>query len=133
MLAGVVRLLDNLAERDHVRLGLLTGNLRTAARIKLEHYGLHGRFAFGGFGDHHENRNDVAREAVEAAECDRSDSRFWVIGDTPLDVSCARAIGASVVAVATGLHLREELATHKPDLLLDDLSDGERILETLLG
>ena len=49
--------------------------------------------------------------------------RVWVIGDTPLDVSCARAIGARVVAVATGLHSREELEAAAPDLLFTDLSE----------
>jgi phosphoglycolate phosphatase-like HAD superfamily hydrolase len=49
--------------------------------------------------------------------------RVWVVGDTPLDVRCARAIGANAVAVATGWHAHEELAASGPDLLLNDLSD----------
>ena len=52
----------------------------------------------------------------------------WVIGDTPLDVRCARAVGARAVAVATGWHPHEELAAHKPDYLLADLSDAEALL-----
>ena len=48
---------------------------------------------------------------------------MWVIGDTPLDVSCARAIGANAVAVATGWHSIDELVGHEPDLIFDDLSD----------
>src|SRR5262249_52470325 len=54
---------------------------------------------------------------------------FWVIGDTPLDVRCARAIGAKVVAVATGIHSVDELAASQPDLLLADLSDAGPVLE----
>jgi phosphoglycolate phosphatase len=54
-----------------------------------------------------------------------------VIGDTPLDVECARAIGARVVAVATGVHSREELAATSPDLLLDDLSDAAEVWRLL--
>ena len=52
----------------------------------------------------------------------------WVIGDTPLDVQCARAVGARAVAVATGWHPIEELAEHKPDFLLADLSDAQELL-----
>jgi phosphoglycolate phosphatase-like HAD superfamily hydrolase len=57
--------------------------------------------------------------------------RVWVIGDTPLDVRCARAVGARVVAVATGWHSTEELATHEPDLLLTDLGDPGKLLDQL--
>jgi phosphoglycolate phosphatase len=55
--------------------------------------------------------------------------RIWVIGDTPLDIRCARAIGARAVAVATGWHSTSELAAHEPDLLLTDLSDATALLE----
>ena len=51
-----------------------------------------------------------------------------IVGDTPHDVRCARAIGANAVAVLTGWHGRAELAACNPDLLLDDLSDPERLL-----
>jgi phosphoglycolate phosphatase-like HAD superfamily hydrolase len=52
----------------------------------------------------------------------------WVIGDTPLDVQCARAVGAKVVAVATGWHPIEELQSHAPDMTLADLSNPEDLL-----
>src|SRR5207302_9949904 len=108
---------------------------RAGARAKLGHFGLHEQFAFGGFGDHHLERDDVAREALDSTRqhlggCVALD-RVWVIGDTPLDVRCARAIGARVAAVATGLHPLEELAAAKPDLLLPDLSDPRPLLERL--
>ncbi len=134
VLQGVVTLLDTLADRDHVRLGLLTGNLRQAARVKLQHFGLHDRFAFGGYGDDHEDRDDVARAALEAAGYnDRQPAGVWVIGDTPLDIRCARAIGARVLAVATGIHPAAELAEHNPDVLFEDLAREELVLKTLLG
>jgi phosphoglycolate phosphatase-like HAD superfamily hydrolase len=110
----------------------LTGNLRAGARAKLEHYGLFHHFAFGGYGDDHFDRDDVAREAwAEVQQRFRgtvSAERVWVVGDTPLDVRCARAIGAKAVAVATGWHAHEELAATQPDLLLPDLSDPTPLL-----
>jgi phosphoglycolate phosphatase len=57
--------------------------------------------------------------------------RVWVIGDTPLDIRCARAIGARVAAVATGWHDLDELAAHEPDLLLNDFSDPHPLLNRL--
>lgn len=133
VLPGIATLLEQLRMRDDVAIGLLTGNIRDGARLKLGHYRLYEYFAFGGFGDHHWDRDDVAREALAEAHGRHRDrlhlDRVWVIGDTPLDVRCARAIGARVAAVATGWHSLEELAAAKPDLLLPDLADPTPLLE----
>ncbi len=127
VLPGIGVLLEDLTLRDQVALGLLTGNVRDGARLKLGHYGLFDYFAFGGFGDHHMDRDDVAREAWTVI-CNQFDGsvdsqKIWVIGDTPLDIRCARAIGVRAVAVATGFHSIDELAAEKPDLVLQDFSD----------
>ncbi len=133
VLPGIANLLEQLHARQDVVLGLLTGNTRQGAKAKLEHYGLYHYFRFGGFGNRHFCRNDVAREALAAVHAHLNGSvhphRLWVIGDTPLDVECARAIGARVAAIATGWHSRAELAAAGPDLLLDDLSDPRPLLE----
>ena len=114
---------------------LLTGNVRDGARLKLGHYGLFDYFAFGGFGDHHMDRNDVAQEALAVIHSQfngASDIRsIWVIGDTPLDIRCARAIGARAVAVATGWHSAVELTAHGPDLFLTDLEDAGLLMARL--
>jgi phosphoglycolate phosphatase len=136
VLPGIASLLQQLGERPDVAVGLLTGNVRAGARAKLGHFGLFEHFQFGGFGDHHFDRDDVAREALAAvqatvgAHC--TADCVWVIGDTPLDVRCARAIGARVAAVATGLHSCDELAPTNPDLLLSDLSDATPLLRLIL-
>ncbi len=136
VLPGVQIWLDQLASRDSTHIGLLTGNLQHGARRKLKHYQLWHYFGFGGFGDDHLDRDDVAREALTAAErhTDQSIdvSQVWVVGDTPSDIKCARAIGANVVAVATGKHTRSQLRESGPDVLLDDLSDATS-LEPLLS
>jgi phosphoglycolate phosphatase-like HAD superfamily hydrolase len=137
VLPGVQGLLDALRGRDDTALGLLTGNLREGAQIKLAYYDIDHYFAFGGFGDEHYERDDVARDALDAALAHlngrASSHRVWVIGDTPLDVACARVIGAQVLAVTTGIHPREELLRSEPDVLLDSLVDTPQVLEILLA
>jgi len=137
IMPGIEPLLEALGGRDDVVLGLLTGNIRAGARIKLSHFGLFHHFAFGGFGDEHHQRDDVAREALAAVSTHLGttvDLRdVWVIGDTPLDVRCARAIGARVAAVATGWHSLDELARSEPDVLLADLSDPDPLLQASGG
>ena len=67
ILPGIAALLQRLAQRKDVTVGLLTGNIRAGARLKLEHFGLYEHFAFGGYGDNHWERDDVAREALAMA------------------------------------------------------------------
>ena len=135
VLPGVREVLEGLAQRDDVLLGLLTGNYREGALLKLEHYRLRQFFGFGGYGDRHQHRDDVAREAIEqlAARHPRNiDSRrVWVIGDTPADVRCGRAISANVVAVGTGVYGLDELRAAGPDRLLPDLADPQPLLDLL--
>jgi phosphoglycolate phosphatase len=134
VLPGIAELLAHLDERPDVALGLLTGNVRSGAKVKLSYFGLYDYFTFGGYGDHHLDRNDVAREAWDEVRRRFNGSvqpeRIWVIGDTPLDIRCARSIGARAVAVATGWHSLAELAEHQPDLLLADLSDPAPLLSS---
>lgn len=129
---GVPELLAHLATRPGTVLGLLTGNVRVGARHKLDHFGLWDYFTCGGFGDDRYDRDDVARaalaHAVEHVGRDVDPADVWVIGDTPHDVTCARAIGANAVAVATGWHPVDELAGCAPDLLFNDLSDHTKLL-----
>jgi phosphoglycolate phosphatase len=135
VLPGVFELLEHLAARPGTAIGLLTGNVREGARLKLGHYGVEVPFDIGGFGDRHHERDDVAREAwaavrQELGERVRAD-RVWVIGDTPHDVTCARAINAKVVAVCTGGFSVTELASSQPDFLVDDLTQVEPLLAAL--
>lgn len=137
VLPGVLGLLDRLEACGDVLVGLLTGNVIEGARIKLSHFDLWQRFAFGGFGDAHCDRGDIALKARDAAR------QAWggangavvetvvVIGDTEHDVRCARVIGAHAVAVATGFVSAEALEAEKPDLLLDTLEDPSQILAWL--
>ena len=157
VLPGVVPLLEALTARGDVALGLLTGNVREAARRKLTHYGLWHWFPFGGFGDDHVDRNDIAAAALAEARlhlkgvgsllrletatpnqnnqsqktpdpvCDKQ--QVVVIGDTLNDISCGRSIGAKCVAVPTGHAPAEVLRHGAPDVLVETLEDAEPVLK----
>jgi phosphoglycolate phosphatase len=106
-------------------LGLLTGNIRLGAEIKLRHLQLWDFFQTGAFADDHEERDQIAAIARERGNrllrTELEPEQVLVIGDTPLDIRCARAIGAKVLAVATGGASLEELKVHKPDWAVADL------------
>ncbi|MGN6643457.1 MAG: HAD family hydrolase, partial [Verrucomicrobiota bacterium] len=106
-------------------LGLLTGNVRLGAEIKLRHFQLWDVFETGAFADDHEARDEIAAIA-RARGCrvlgeDLRPDQVLVIGDTPLDIRCGRAIGAKVLAVGTGGATMEELIRHQPDWAVPDL------------
>ena len=106
-------------------LGLLTGNIRLGAEIKLRHFSLWDAFQTGAFGDDHEERDQIAAVAHQRGSqilgTKLRGDEVVVIGDTPLDIRCARAIGARALAVATGGAKLNELKQHQPDWALADL------------
>jgi phosphoglycolate phosphatase-like HAD superfamily hydrolase len=142
VLPGVHELIAALLARGDVAVGLLTGNIREAARRKLSFYDLWHHFPFGGFGDEHEDRNAIAAAALAAADrhlgkngdldlCSlhpASSSHIVVIGDTLHDVRCGQSIGATCVAVATGHTTSDVLRTAGPDVVVETLEDVSPIL-----
>jgi phosphoglycolate phosphatase len=137
VMPGVRELLDALATRDDVYLALLTGNYETSARMKLELFDLWRYFACGAFGDAAPDRNGLLpRATARVVECGgpRVDlARVIVVGDTPLDVACAKASGARSIAVATGMHSSEELWASGADVVFEDLRNTQAVLEAISG
>jgi phosphoglycolate phosphatase len=127
VLPGVEHLIEQLMTLPAPPLvGLLTGNIRLGAEIKLRHYQLWDHFAMGAFGDDHEDRNELsglARErAIRLLNEPLEGGQIVVIGDTPRDIECARKIGAKCLAVATGGSTAEELQHHEPHWVIEDLT-----------
>ena len=133
IMPGVHGLLETLQCQDHVLVGLLTGNLRSGATRKLSHYGLADHFPFGGFGDLWTNRDAIASEAYEQARFHAHGKLdgVMVIGDTVHDIRCARSIGACAVAVPTGNTTADQLRDEVPDILVEDLTEVEPLLERI--
>jgi phosphoglycolate phosphatase-like HAD superfamily hydrolase len=126
VLPGVLELLAALRQLPaRPFIGLLTGNIRLGAEVKLRHYGLWQWFETGAFGDDDEDRNQLACIARERgsklAGCTLRGEEILVIGDTPLDIACARMIQARALAVATGIFRLSDLTAHAPHWALEDL------------
>ncbi len=137
ILPGVVELLTTLAERDDMVLALLTGNWERGARIKLGSVGLSRYFAFGSFGDDQTDRRDLPPVALvrAARHCGHTfgPGDTWIVGDSVLDVDCARAHGIPCLAVATGRTPSSALAEAGAHHVLGDFTDVDRVLAALAG
>lgn len=128
ILPGVRDLLDNI-EKSDATLALLTGNIAHGAKAKIDHYGLDEYFSIevGAYGDDHHDRNLLGPVALERASVIHGFTfqaeNSVVIGDTPKDIACGKAMGAATLAVATGRFSVEELSGYGADLAVEDLCD----------
>lgn len=125
LLPGVLDLLEALAARDDVTLGLLTGNWRRGAEIKLAPHRLGRFFGFGSYGDERLDRDELPPIAWRRAE-ESTGRRFGphdtlIVGDSLLDVACARAHGIPCLAVATGRTPAPALAAAGAERVVADL------------
>jgi phosphoglycolate phosphatase len=136
LMPGIPGLLEALAPRSDVLLGLLTGNFARGAQLKLESFGIWQYFRLGAYGSDSSDRNVLVPVAQERAcallGCDFPSKQTVVIGDTPRDIACAQAHGARVVAVATGNYSLDELQQYRPDYCLADLGDVPAVLRVLI-
>jgi phosphoglycolate phosphatase-like HAD superfamily hydrolase len=136
-LPGAREALEAVENHPRYLNSLLTGNVEPAARLKLRAVGLEQYFRLpGAFGEDSHDRRDLpalARERLSRhLRLDLNPEQLVVIGDTPKDIACARHFGARAVAVATGRTYRaEDLASHGPDALLENLADTSLLLRTL--
>jgi phosphoglycolate phosphatase-like HAD superfamily hydrolase len=134
LLPGVRSLVEYTASLG--KLALLTGNISQGALIKVGTLGLAGFFPTGGYGEEYMSRARLAQVAFEGA-CEHyriafSTSATYILGDTVSDIAAARAIGARVIAVATGTVSLTELAEAGPDLLVENFEIGDRQVRAFL-
>lgn len=131
-LPGVAELLARFSKRQDLALGLVTGNIQAGARAKLIPPDLDRYFHVGAFGDDAMERNALPPIAVWRAQAFFAETfapqDTWIIGDTPKDIDCAKANGLRCLAVASGWIGPEALCAHRPDALLNDLSDAAAVL-----
>jgi phosphoglycolate phosphatase len=135
LLPGIAELLPKLQARKQNVLALLTGNIERGAQLKLRHYGVWDFFEFGAFANDHHDRNELGpfaqRRAREKHSIDFAAETIDVIGDTPHDIACGKAIGARTIAVATGNFSRAQLSEHQPDRIIDDFSQVDALIAEL--
>jgi phosphoglycolate phosphatase len=136
ILAGIREALDAIRAHPEIHQALLTGNLKEGAKLKLSFMGLWDYFEFGAFADDSHLRDELGPFALARAKeklgIDFAPERVWIIGDTPHDVACGKAIGAKTIAVATGAFSVEQLSALNPTHTFKDLSDTQALLDVIL-
>lgn len=137
LLPGVAELVERLARRDDILLGLLTGNIERGARLKLAPPDLNRYFPFGAFGSDSPRREELPPVAIARAS-QRNGHRFSgndvvIIGDSIFDVRCGAPHGATTIAVASGRTAHDLLELENPTHLFRTLEDTEALLAAIMG
>lgn len=137
-LPGALALVQQLAQDQRARLGLVTGNTSLSAPVKLRAAGFDpALFPVGAFGDESADRSALPPLALQRARThwrlDFEPARIVIVGDMPVDVICARSVGARAVAVMTGYAAREALVREEPYAILEDLTDLAHVQSVLFG
>jgi phosphoglycolate phosphatase len=123
VMPGVEATLEHL-QAQGAALGVATGNLESIGWLKIEIAGLREWFSFGGFSDRFIVRAEmIAHAAALARAIVGADASVCVVGDTPFDISAARANDLPVIAVATGRYSFDELMQCNPDVCATTLED----------
>lgn len=119
-------------------VGLLTGNVKSGADLKLKSAGLDpARFAVGAFGSDSHHRPDLP--AVAAGRAAQRTGRAFrgsdivILGDTPDDVNCCKPMGARSVGVATGFYDVDALRKAGATYVFADLSDTAAVIDALFA
>jgi phosphoglycolate phosphatase-like HAD superfamily hydrolase len=135
VMPGVREALDALSQRDDVLNLLLTGNTAAGGEAKLRHYELWHYFSGGAFCVNGNPRDSIAEQVRALAEerlgvAARADA-LYVIGDTPADIRCGKAIGARTIAVASGSYSADQLEAERPWIVLERLPPPPEFVELL--
>jgi phosphoglycolate phosphatase len=127
LMPGIAELLTRLSTREDVILGLETGNVETAARLKLKRGNIDGFFKSGGYGSDSADRAELIQKGITRActleKCIIPPENIYVIGDAPYDISAGKKLGVNTIAVGTGIGDQSKLLAEKPDFYLKNLKD----------
>jgi phosphoglycolate phosphatase-like HAD superfamily hydrolase len=136
LLPGVIDLLSALDSDERFQLALVTGNFTANAYLKLSTFNLEKYFPFGAFGSDNADRNSLPMLAIERGNSQAGKDLFSprnsiIIGDSHLDVACAKANGIPCLAVATGRHSAGELSSLGADCVLNNFISTEETLNSI--
>ncbi|MCP4756822.1 MAG: HAD hydrolase-like protein [Proteobacteria bacterium] len=133
LLPGVRKAVGYLGKIEHLTQGILSGNYPEIGRLKLEGASLDSdQFAIWVGGTDGESRSDLVSVALtrytELTLNSIETKRVTIIGDTPRDIDCAKANGCRCLAVTTGRFSRRILEKAGADLVLDNLTQTNEVV-----
>ena len=132
---GINELLTDLIKDKTNLLGLITGNFRKGAEIKLSSFDIIDLFKVGAYGDDGFYREGLPAAAVRRAReltgYSYEDGQVTVIGDTDSDVKCGKLINAKTIAICRKKEFHDSIKNSKPDFLFFDTENYKEIIKAI--
>lgn len=132
-LDGVEKLLIELKSKGAL-LGLVTGNIVSIARAKLEKLNLWGYFNVGGFGSDDISRARLVKLAIQRAEKKFNfvfDKNVILFGDAPQDMKAGIDADIYTIGVTTGVYSKEDLNKVGAKVVVDSLKNTKEIVKLI--
>ena len=120
-----LKLLNKVREKKY-SYGILTGNIKAAAKIKLKKFNLWNEFSFGVYGEDANSRADLVWLAREKAWEELEESFHFkdiiLVGDTVSDAEAATQNGAKSIIASRIDDKRTALEKSSATIVVDDLN-----------
>lgn len=129
---GAMDVLDALAGRKDVVLGLATGKSRRGVDAIIELHDLHDRFVTIQTADIHPSKPHPAMVQAAMRETGALPQETVMLGDTTFDMEMARSAGVNAIGVAWGYHETATLEAAGAHRILDHFNEFESAFDTLL-
>ncbi len=127
--AGMV--VEQLAKRNDVLLGIATGKSQRGVRALLERHQWHGHFVTIQTADDAPSKPHPAMVHQAMTEAGVAADRTILVGDTSYDIQMARAAGAGAIGVSWGYHDGASLVHHGAHHVVDAFGDLEPRLDAM--
>ena len=130
---GAKDIIETLASREDLVLGIATGKSRRGVDRLLDLYGWHAHFATIQTADDHPSKPHPAMIHKAIADTGAAPASTVMIGDTTYDIQMARAAGTGAIGVTWGYHHLDELQDAGADVIVDDYAALPAAIARLLG
>ncbi|HEY0290938.1 MAG TPA: HAD-IA family hydrolase [Hansschlegelia sp.] len=120
---GALEIIEGLAARGDVTLGLATGNSRRGVAHFIERFGLENHFVTRQTADDAPSKPHPGMILQAAAEAGVRPEEAAMVGDTTFDMAMARAAGARAIGVAWGYHPRDRLMAAGAETIIEGFAD----------
>lgn len=130
---GAKEIVEALAARDDMALGIATGKSRRGVTRLFDQEGWHELFSTVQTADDHPSKPDPSMIHAALAETGAEPGGTIMIGDTTYDIDMGHAAGVATLGVAWGYHETAELTAAGAHAIVQRFDEVPRAIERLLG
>lgn len=130
---GIPEMIDRLAKRNDILLGIVTGKSRRGVRNLMTQSHFEGRFVVSRCADDCPSKPHPAMVRECCEDVGMSPFNTIVIGDTGFDMEMARSAGATAIGVTWGYHPKDRISSGGADYIANSVDALEQTIFSAAG